>query len=122
VEVWTARISTKDIDAFNVTRKSGHVEFAPSWNTLRPILDVRKQKREPTADEWRQYASQYLQEMSRSRRLNPAAWAALLARQRVVLTCYCPHPVHCHRHLLARILAHLGAENKGELLEPVLHR
>ncbi len=24
-------------------------------------------------------------------------------------------PIHCHRHLLARILAHLGATNKGEL-------
>jgi uncharacterized protein YeaO (DUF488 family) len=115
LEVWTARISTKDPDAFNVTRKSGHAEFAPSWNILGAILEIRKQKREPTLGEWKEYASKYLQEMARSRRTHPAAWADLMARKRVVLTCYCVHRVHCHRRILAKILASLGAVDRGEL-------
>jgi uncharacterized protein YeaO (DUF488 family) len=115
LEVWTARISTRDPDVFDVTRKSGHAEFAPSWTILGAILEIRKQKREPTLAEWRDYAGRYLQEMSRSRRLYRPAWDALLARQRVVLTCYCVHSRHCHRRVLARILESLGAVDRGEL-------
>jgi uncharacterized protein YeaO (DUF488 family) len=118
LEVWTARISTRDPDAFNVTRKMGHAEFAPSWAILGSILEIRKQKREPTLGEWREYASQYLREMARSKRLHGSAWAALMARQRVVLVCYCVHSRHCHRRILARILESLGAVDRGELSKP----
>ncbi len=116
LEVWTARISTKDPDAFNITRKSGHEAFAPSWSLLGTVLTIRKQKRVQTLEEWRAYAGRYLEEMARSKRLNPEAWRALLARPRVVLTCYCSgDPRRCHRRVLAHILTSLGAVDKGEL-------
>jgi len=115
LEVWTARISTRDPDAFNVTRKTGDKIFAPSWALLGPAIRRRREGYVQTEADWKDYASKYLTEMARSRRLNPAAWEALLARQRVVLVCYCPNPQKCHRRILARILASLGADDRGEL-------
>lgn len=118
VEVWTARISTRDPDAFNVTRKSGDPIFAPSWPLLRSALDIRKAGREQTQEEWRAYAQRYAVEMQASRVAHRAAWGALLARQRVVLTCYCTNPLRCHRRVLGLLLGHLGADFRGELPAP----
>ncbi len=115
LEVWTARISTRDPDAFNITRKSGHKEFAPSWETLQAMLEIRRSGRVATDDEWRWYVEEYLKAMGRSHRFHKAAWDALLARQRVVLVCYCVDPNRCHRSILARILESLGSINQGEL-------
>jgi hypothetical protein len=116
-EVWTARISTRDPDAFNVTRKSGDPYFAPSWPLFLAMRAIRKTGREPTYDEWRIYAKTYLKEMQLSYERFPAPWEALRARQRVVLTCYCVNLERCHRKLLARILERLGASYMGEIPE-----
>jgi hypothetical protein len=43
------------------------------------------------------------------------AWKALLARDRVVLVCFCFDASHCHRTLLAGILEKLGATVAGEV-------
>lgn len=117
-EVWTARISTKDPDAFNVTRKSGDPIFAPSWALLRTALDIRRSGREQSEEEWKSYARTYLSEMQRSYATNRPAWGALLGRPRAVLTCYCTNPERCHRKLLGLVLARLGALYKGELPLP----
>lgn len=114
-EVWTARISCNDKDVFNITRKSGNKVFAPSWDILGPMVQIKKAGRGATDEEWKAYAASYLKEMARSYRVERAAWEALLARKRVVLTCYCTDPNHCHRRILARILASLGADDHGEL-------
>lgn len=118
LEVWTARISSRDPDAFNITRKSGNTVFAPSWPLLSRVLDIRKEGRAQTETEWKEYAGAYLREMSRSYRVNRSEWEALLNRQRVVLVCYCTDPARCHRRILARILESLGAVDRGELLKP----
>lgn len=116
LEVWTARISSRDPDAFNTTRKSGHPEFAPSWKILGRMLHIRKEEgRDATDEEWRSYAKDYLAEMTRSYRVNRPAWDDLLARKRVVLTCYCTNPSRCHRRILAKILEKLGATDCGEV-------
>jgi len=99
----------------NTTRKSGHKEFAPSWALLGPMLDIRKAGMEPSDTEWKVYVTRYLKERTLSRKRNRAVWDALLARRRVVLTCYCTNPNRCHRRILARILAQLGALDHGEL-------
>lgn len=117
--MWTARISTKDPDAFNITRKTGHPDFAPSWALLGPVLRARRAGEPSTLEQWKAYAKAYVEEMQRSHTLNRGAWDLLLSRKRVVLTCYCTDPTRCHRTLLGRILGQLGASFKGELPAPV---
>jgi len=118
VEVWTARISTRDPDRIDVSRKSGEVAFAPSWKLLGAALDIRRSGREQTPEEWRAYARAYLTEMRASHLAHPGPWEALLARERAVLTCYCTDARRCHRTLLGRFLVLLGADFKGELPKP----
>lgn len=118
VEVWTARISTRDPDAFNVTRKSGDPVFAPSWALLRTALDIRKSGRVQSEEDWKNYARSYLSEMTASHGRDRPIWDALLRRSRVVLTCYCTNPERCHRKLLGLVLERLGASYKGELAPP----
>jgi len=115
LEVWSARISTGDRDAFNVTRKSGNGVFAPSWTILRPILDLNRAKQPISNTAWQTYCRAYLLEMSQSYRINRGEWDLLLARERVVLCCYCTDPTRCHRTVLGKILAHLGGVYYGEL-------
>lgn len=140
--VYTARISTRDPDRFDITRKSGGdlgLPFAPSWTILGPALEARRKSerlgqgpwnedadgadaeqahddaREILDAAWALYVPAYLAEMRISyRRLRPA-WSALLARPRVVLVCYCTDAARCHRTLLAGILGKLGADVRGEL-------
>jgi hypothetical protein len=130
VETWTARISTRDSDCFDITRKSGGPDgeaFAPSWAILRPALDARREgdRLRKALDvsgstfierqAWDRYVPAYTAEMRASYRDNRAAWDALLARSRVVLVCYCTDAARCHRTLLAGILGKLGAHVRGEL-------
>ncbi len=89
--------------------------FAPSWPLLRTALDIRQSGREATEGEWRSYAASYLREMAASYRANRSCWDALLARPRVVLTCYCTKAERCHRRVLALVLERLGACYLGEL-------
>ena len=130
LEVWTARISSKDPDRFDITRKSGDasgIVFAPSWAILRPALAARKQANEEALaglfhdalnteiDAWAVYVPAFLAEMRASYKVNRGTWAALLARPRVVLVCYCTDPRYCHRTVIASgILPKLGAEYRGE--------
>jgi hypothetical protein len=116
--VFTGRIWCGDPDAFNVTRQSGAAAgapFAPSWAALRPALEARKRGPDAAEMAWSAYAPAYLEEMRASWRAHPEAWRSLLARPRVVLTCYCPRRKRCHRSLLAAILAKCGAVDCGEL-------
>jgi uncharacterized protein YeaO (DUF488 family) len=115
MDLWTARLSTRDPDAVNVTRKSGDPVFAPSWELLRTALVIRQSGRTSTDDEWKDYAAKYLREMSLSYARHRGHWDQLLARQRAVLTCYCTNPERCHRRVLAHVLEKLGATYHGEL-------
>lgn len=139
VAVYTARISSRDPDRLDVTRKSATTGLflAPSWSILSPVLHARNEyleaqreaeKRGFGLDEtrvdgpavqweivWANYQRSYLAEMRRSYVQFRDQWLALLARPRVVLCCYCVDAAHCHRTLLARdILPKLGATNAGE--------
>lgn len=115
IEVWTSRLSTRDPDAFNITRKSGNPTFAPSWALLRTALEIREQGRVQTPEEWRMYAAEYLREMGVSYKARREVWDGLLSRPRVVLTCYCTDSDRCHRKLMALSLTKLGAIYRGEL-------
>lgn len=120
LHVYTARISSRDPDRFDITRKSGGKEgavFAPSWDILRPAIEARKSG-DPRAefDAWKVYVPRYRAEMRQSYRAHRHAWDALTRRSRVVLVCYCADPCRCHRTLLGRfILPKLGAVYGGEV-------
>jgi uncharacterized protein YeaO (DUF488 family) len=126
--VYTARIGHPSPHALDITRKSGDAfgkVFAPSWEILLEALatfDALK-GRDPrdewvlrhTRLAWWRYVPKYLEEMRASYRHNRAMWDDLLARERVVLTCYCTDPDRCHRTILAAaILPRLGATYLGE--------
>lgn len=116
LDVFTARISSRDPDRFDITRKSGGaagVIFAPSWAILRPAL-ARMKSGDPGA--WTDYVAAFLVEMRASYRRSRSSWHSLLARPRAVLVCYCTDPERCHRTLLARdILPKFGAKYRGEI-------
>ncbi|MFI5297254.1 MAG: DUF488 family protein [Polyangiales bacterium] len=121
--------------------------FAPSWKTLGPVLRLRQEQQKLEVDAsdalrakhaeeakaltqraraaareveraWVRYIDDYTAEMRLSYRARRAAWNALLARERVVLVCYCTEPERCHRTLLGKnILPKLGAVFLGETHE-----
>lgn len=144
VIVYTSRISCRDPDRFDITRKSGGVcgeIFAPSWRILRPALALRahvdrlmaealaavaagdadewgpaREAERIEEEMWAAYVPAYMAEMRESYRAFRGPWKALLARDRVVLVCYCVDALHCHRMLLAeRCLRPMGADVRGEL-------
>lgn len=133
LSVFTARISSRDPDRLDITRKSGGhdgIAFAPSWSILSPALSARAKvialRLAPgspmhedadriEAEAWSAYVPAYVSEMRVSYRRDRATWDALLARERAVLACYCVDPAHCHRTILAGILGKLGAVVGGEV-------
>jgi hypothetical protein len=141
LHVYTARVGSRDPDALDITRKGAsaarrsgqHFDgepFAPSWAILRPALAARREgddmrrALDVTGETfierraWERYVPAFVEEMRASYRAHRPAWAALLARERVVLCCYCADPQHCHRRILAgEILPKLGAVDGGEIPE-----
>lgn len=135
LHVHTARISSRDPDALDITR-AGAVRarvagkpapgafLAPSAGLVFPALRAMKAATTDAARDavWAGYEAAFHAEMLASygtrRRRGPdrSAWEALLARPRAVLVCMCVDPARCHRRLVAGYLAKLGAVNGGELL------
>jgi hypothetical protein len=138
LHVHTARISYRGSGRFDITRKSGGREghpFAPSWDILNPALEARSAAEAARTlgkitaairietDAWERYVPAFFDEMRTSYRANADAWARLLARDRVVLCCYCADADRCHRRLLAgMILPKLGAVDCGEIETPKKRR
>ncbi len=122
LHVQSARINHSGPDRLDCSRKSGTygLFLAPSWAILRPALNARRRETDEPPREvsvaWATYVSAYLDEMRRSYVDKRARWTALLARERVVLCCYCTDPERCHRAILReRILPALGAVDEGEV-------
>lgn len=117
LQAFTAFASYGGDDRIDVTRKSGGEEgdpFAPSWDLLRPFLELRRAGA-LTPDHHAVYREAYLAEMRRSFERKRAAWDQLLSYDEATLVCYCPDPAFCHRTILAKeILPRLGAVYRGE--------
>ncbi len=104
--ICTARLAYSGFDRVDVTRKAGS-PFAPSWALLRAAKAIPDK-----LAAWDFYVPRYQAEMRRSWRTHKSAWLELLARDRVVLCCYCAQPAVCHRSLLAGLLVKAG-ESQG---------
>jgi len=118
--VFTSRLAYQGPDRLDVSRYGNHrdgVAFAPSLELLHGFKSFKHTHRLGTAAvraAFAGYAERYRAEMALSRRTHAAAWDALLARERVVLCCYCFAPQLCHRGVLADLLVALGATYEGE--------
>jgi len=107
LEVYTANTDYIDPDELDVTVKTGNPTFAPTWDMVRMYKDGELSKA--------LYTSIYEDLMVKSYWDNPEEWKALLAKDRVVLKCYCRPYTFCHRTLLGNILQRMGATFKGEI-------
>lgn len=120
LRLFTARVDTRDPDRFVVVRAGAAKDpagfpFAPSGDLLRRMLGRRAHDGGVlTGAAWDWYYDAFKAEMRDSYRDNRAAWDALLARERVVICCYCatdednPNETRCHRTILAEILVKIG--------------
>lgn len=141
--IYTARVTYAGPYRLDVTRKGADpigVAFAPTWAIVAPVIEARRSGGDMEAA-WLAYVPQYTAEMRISAGLpsarfgaderaasnrgvlpRPSAWADVLAREQVVLVCFCVEPERCHRRLLAGFLAKTGAargiqvEDGGELV------
>lgn len=134
LEVFTAKLGYRDSnDWLDITRgqltnetPGGHLgiglAFAPSLALLRHYLKARTESADNVLpdDVWGRYTQSYLVEMRESYKHKRRCWDELLARDRVVLLCFCKDPeIQCHRHVLARqILPTLGAKFCTEWTKP----
>lgn len=126
--VRTAHYTSRDPDRLDITRagcdrlaRAQYVNpgiiLAPSAALVFPTL---RRLKEATTDAERDavfatYADAYRVEMRESFTMQRPDWQALLARERVVLVCFCRDHRRCHRSLAAEILAACGADNRGEI-------
>lgn len=128
LRVLTARISSRDPDALDITRgtadrmrNAGKVSpgrfLAPSAVLVFPTLRAMKAAPDEAARDvvWAGYVEAFRLEMRASYARNRGEWEALLARPRAVLVCMCVDPERCHRRLVAGYLAKLGAVDEGEM-------
>lgn len=112
-DIYTVQISiasqlglTQDDSYLDITVRSGNTAFAPTWDM------VMGHKAGRITD--KQYIEQYYKMMRHSYRANREDWNAVLAKDEVLLACYCPAGKFCHRHILAQMLVKCGATFKGE--------
>lgn len=108
ITVLTARVNCTDPDALDITAKSAKTPegeaLAPTWEM------VTKYKAGLVNDGL--YAEQYRALLRQRYAADPTPFLNVLARARVVLTCYCASGQFCHRHLAAEVLEKI-AESKG---------
>jgi len=105
---YTSQYRCKDCDRLDITVKNpeGSI-FAPTWEM------VMKSKSGLLTHQ--EYTDLYLQRMADSYHKWKQDWDDLLAKDRIVLVCFCPSGTFCHRYILADILVKLGAKYGGEI-------
>jgi uncharacterized protein YeaO (DUF488 family) len=99
--------SGKDIKSLKAPDEIAGKVFAPSWGMVMGHKNLR------LTDE--QYTQMYYKLMRQNYKNNREEWEKLLAREKVVLLCYCYSGAFCHRYLLKDMLVKAGAEYKGEI-------
>lgn len=95
-------------------------DFFDVWfPNLAPSEALLKASRDATGGAaWKQFARAFLKEMKQpGPRRDLDLLAALSDQTDFSLGCYCRNPSHCHRSLLAQLLADRGAEVTMEMNE-----
>lgn len=100
LHLYTAQIGKyKGPDAYDVTVKSGDINFAPTWDIVKAWKAGKIT--------WENYSQCYRELMLRSYKRNQRAWQEILEKGVLTLLCYCRADDHCHRFLLADFLSKL---------------
>lgn len=117
--VFTSQLYYSGPDRLDITAKTGARSrlglvvgstFAPTWDLVMGYKQGRVTQEE--------YIARYTELMRESYRRYRSQWEELLARDRVVLVCYCPEGNFCHRQVLAELLVKCGATHGGEIKAP----
>jgi uncharacterized protein YeaO (DUF488 family) len=104
LHIYTAQIGKyKGPDAYDVTVKSGDINFAPTWDIVQ-ALKIGEIS-------WDTYSQRYRGLMLNSYKRNQRAWHELLEKGVLTLLCYCRPGENCHRYLLADFISKLGEKN-----------
>lgn len=102
MKVYTVQLAKRQqaiaqgIPVFDVTVKSGHIAFAPTWNMVK---GHKSGQMKVSA-----YTRRYLAMMRQSYVDNHQAWMGLVEMPTVAIACYCRAGKFCHRHLLVDYL------------------
>lgn len=108
--IYTSDIHYRGNNKLNVTKATGIVTFAPTWNIITGLHQHTLSETE--------YQEQYLDTMKLSYKTNTSMWQSMiLDKDEVVLCCYCLPNSFCHRYLLAAILKGMGCKYQGELIK-----
>lgn len=106
LKFYTAQYRYSGKDRLDITVKTGNKLFAPTWDMVTSVKNDSLSKEE--------YQKQYKKLMIKSYNKNRIEWEKLLSRDEVTLVCFCAKGEFCHRLLLAKLFAKLGAEYMGE--------
>lgn len=93
----------KGILAIDITVKSGINLFAPDWDFLMAYKNSPK-----GPDDEEAYRVAYIAKLNRGYRENPQAFLELFQHELLVVMCYCPEGVFCHRHLFVTALQQMA--------------
>jgi uncharacterized protein YeaO (DUF488 family) len=97
LHIYTAQIGKyKGPDAYDVTVKSGDINFAPTWDIV--------QAWKAGEISWDTYSQRYRELMLNSYKRNKRALHEILEKGVLTLLCYCRAGDHCHRYLLLTFL------------------
>lgn len=107
LRVYTSTLKYQGPNKFNISIKSGDKAFAPTWDMVQKMRNGQMTQEE--------FKEKYYNLMRKSYKENHKRWQSLLEKEEVVLVCYCPVGVFCHRYILVEILEKLGAIYEGEI-------
>lgn len=95
----------RGIMAIDITVKSGTSLFAPDWDFLMAYKNSPK-----GPDDEATYKKAYVAKLNRGYRENPQAFLDLFQYEALVVMCYCPEGVFCHRHLFVTALSQMAGK------------
>ena len=101
-KVNTARVGSTAPDRLDITVKSGHKLFAPTWEMVLNLKSGLLTQEE--------YTKVYLSMMRKVFDVHHGELMEVVSRSSITLLCYCRTGDFCHRLLLADILEALGGQ------------
>lgn len=111
IRVYTGRINSTDPDALNITIGAIEKGFVTAAGAaLAPTRGMVDAVKDGVISET-EYTAKYLEILRWRYAHYPEVFLYILARPRLVLTCYCAVGAFCHRHIAADVLEKIAAQH-----------